>query len=106
MAAILSRVRHDTYPKTDSAITEPRFVRWLLILVAVLFLGLFLFMPLLAVFVEAFKQGTKLYFATFEDQYALDAIFLTLKIAAISVPMNLVFGLAAAWAITKYSYRG
>src|SRR5690606_4449812 len=53
MAAILSRVRHDTYPKTDSAITEPRLVRWLLILVAILFLALFLFMPLVAVFVEA-----------------------------------------------------
>jgi len=106
MAAILSRVRHDTYPKTDSAITEPRLIRWLLILVAISFLGLFLFMPLVAVFVEAFKQGTKLYFATFEDKYAVDAILLTLKIAAISVPLNLVFGLAAAWVITKFSYRG
>ena len=106
MAAILSRVRHDKLPTTDLATTEPAWVRWLLTSIAVGFLGLFLLMPLLAVFYEAFKQGTKLYFATFEDRYAIEAIFLTLKIAAISVPVNLIFGLAAAWVITKYSYRG
>lgn len=106
MAAILSRVRHDKLPTTDNATTEPTWVRWLLTLVAVSFLGLFLLMPLIAVFVEAFKQGTKLYFATFHDRHAVDAILLTLKIAAISVPTNLVFGLAAAWVITKFSYRG
>lgn len=106
MAAILSRVRHDKLPTTDLATTEPAWVRWLLIAIAVGFLALFLLMPLVAVFVEAFKQGTKLYFATFEDRYAVEAIFLTLKVAAISVPVNLVFGLAAAWVITKYSYRG
>lgn len=106
MAAILSRVRHDKLPTTDLATTEPAWVRWLLTGIAVGFLALFLLMPLVAVFVEAFKQGTKLYFATFEDRYAVEAIFLTLKVAAISVPVNLVFGLAAAWVITKYSYRG
>ena len=101
MAAILSRVRHEALPKSNSAITEPRAVRWLLILVAVSFLGLFLLVPLVAVFYEALKQGTSLYLAAFEDKYALDAILLTAKVAAISVPLNLVFGLAAAWAITK-----
>jgi sulfate/thiosulfate transport system permease protein len=106
MAAILSRVRYDTYPKTDSAITEPRFVRWLLIGVAISFLSLFLFLPLIAVFYEAFKQGVSLYLAAFKDKYAVDAILLTLKIAGISVPLNLIFGLAAAWVITKYTYRG
>lgn len=106
MAAILSRVRHDKLPTTDLATTEPAWVRWLLTAIAVGFLALFLLMPLVAVFVEAFKQGTKLYFATFEDRYAVEAIFLTLKVSAISVPVNLVFGLAAAWVITKYSYRG
>lgn len=106
MAAILSRVRYDTLPKSNSAITEMRPVRWTLTLIAILFLGLFLVLPLVSVFYEAFKQGTKLYFATFEDKYAIDAILLTLKIAAISVPMNLVFGVAAAWAITKFHYRG
>jgi sulfate transport system permease protein len=106
MAAILSRVRHDKPPATDRATTEPLWVRTILVLVAVGFVGLFLVMPLVAVFVEAFKEGGRLYLATFEDRYAVDAILLTLKVAAISVPTNLVFGLAAAWAITKYSYRG
>ncbi len=106
MAAILSRIRHDKLPTTDRATTEPLWVRILLITVAVGFLGLFLLMPLVAVFVEAFKKGTELYLATFKDRYAVEAIFLTLKIAAISVPLNLVFGLAAAWVITKYSYKG
>lgn len=106
MAAILSRIRHDKLPTTDRATTEPLWVRVLLITVAVGFLGLFLLMPLVAVFVEAFKKGTELYFATFNDRYAVEAIYLTLKVAAISVPVNLIFGLAAAWVITKYSYRG
>jgi sulfate transport system permease protein len=106
MAAILSRVRHDKLPTTDNATTEPLWVRWLLIAVAVSFLGVFLFLPLVAVFAEAFKKGAQLYYATFHDRYAVEAILLTLKIAAISVPTNLVFGLAAAWVITKFSYRG
>ena len=106
MAAILSRVRYDALPKSNTAITEPWPVRCLLITITILFLGLFLFMPLVAVFYEAFKQGFTLYLATFDDKYAIDAILLTLKIAAISVPLNLVFGLAAAWVITKFNYRG
>ncbi len=106
MAAILSRVRHDKLPTTNRAITEPFWVKAILFLVSFLFLGLFLVMPLVAVFYEAFKGGVQLYFKTFEDDNAVAAILLTLKIAAISVPMNLVFGIAAAWVITKYSYRG
>lgn len=106
MAAILSRVRHDPPPTSDHAITEPAWVRWLLIGVSLAFLALFLLFPLVAVFAEAFKEGAKVYFAAFQDRYALDAILLTLTIAGISVPMNLVFGLAAAWVITKYQYRG
>lgn len=102
----ISRIRHEPLPKTDSAVTEPAAVRWLLIAVGIGFLVLFLFLPLVAIFYEAFKRGVALYFATFEDPYAIQAINLTLTVAAISVPLNLVFGLAAAWAITKYSYRG
>jgi sulfate transport system permease protein len=63
-------------------------------------------MPLIAVFYEAFKKGLQLYLATFSDPYAIDAIRLTLTVAAISVPLNLLFGLAAAWAITKFTFRG
>lgn len=105
-APAISRIRHEPPPKTDSAITEPAVVRWLLIAVGIGFLVLFLLLPLSVIFHEAFKQGVGLYFATFKDPYAIHAIKLTLTVTAISVPLNLVFGLAAAWAITKYSYRG
>ncbi|HRQ90556.1 MAG TPA: sulfate ABC transporter permease subunit CysW [Bacteroidia bacterium] len=108
MAAILSRVRHDTVPTTRSSTTEPAWVRWLLILVTVGFISLFLVLPLAAVFFKAFEKGVGPYFATFQDNppYAVKSILLTLKAAAIAVPANLVFGLAAAWAITKFRYKG
>jgi sulfate transport system permease protein len=85
---------------------EPPFVRWLLIGVALLFLGLFLFVPLAAVFVEAFAKGVGYYFHTFNDANTLSAIKLTFITAAIAVPLNCVFGVAAAWAIAKFDFRG
>lgn len=106
MPAISSRTRTFIPPKSFRTITEAAPVRWLLIAIGVSFLILFLLMPLIAVFAEAFKKGAQLYFATFSDPYALDAIRLTLTVAAISVPLNLIFGLAAAWAITKFTFRG
>ncbi len=81
-------------------------VRWTLIAVAVAFLGLFLFMPLAMVFVSAFSKGIRLYLAAFQEPDALAAIRLTLLTAAIAVPMNLVFGIAAAWAIAKFEFMG
>jgi len=116
MAAILSRVRHDTVPTTNSATTEPTWVRWLLIAVTVGFVTLFLVLPLIAIFFKAFEKGLIPYFATFKHNPAytptynpadaVNSILLTLKIAAVAVPLNLVFGLAAAWAITKFQYKG
>lgn len=106
MASIVSRIRHEPLPQSKSAITEPRWVRRSLIGVAVGFLALFLFMPLAAIFVEAFKQGYSLYLVAFEDPDALAAIKLTLIVAAIVVPVNTVFGLLVAWAITKHDFRG
>jgi sulfate transport system permease protein len=85
---------------------EPPFVRWLLIGVALLFLGLFLVVPLAAVFVEAFAKGVGYYFHTFNDANALSAIKLTFITAAIAVPLNCVFGVAAAWAVAKFDFRG
>src|ERR1017187_6314139 len=85
---------------------EPPFVRWLLIGVALLFLGLFLFVPLAAVFVEAFAKGVGYYFHTFNDANTWSAIKLTFITAAIAVPLNCVFGVAAAWAIAKFDFRG
>ncbi len=107
MAAIVSsRTRSFTPPKSGSATTESLWVRWLLTATTLGFLALFLLMPLITVFYEAFKQGVSLYLATFHDRYAVDAIRLTLTVALLSVPLNLLFGLAAAWVITKYHYRG
>ena len=81
-------------------------VRWLLTGVALAFLGLFLFVPLAAVFAEALKKGWQVYLAAIVDPDALAAIKLTLLAAAIAVPLNTVFGVAAAWAIAKFEFRG
>ena len=85
-------------------LTEPRFVRWLLIGLALAFLGFFLFVPLLLVFVKAFEDGFATYLAAIRDPIATSAIRLTLLTAAIVVPVNLLFGLAAAWAIAKFRF--
>ena len=86
--------------------TEPAWLRRLLIAVALAFLTLFLFVPLVAVFVEALKKGIDVYLAAIVEPDALAAIRLTLLAAAISVPLNLAFGVAAAWAIAKFEFRG
>src|SRR5690606_28356311 len=87
-------------------ISEAAPTRVLLTLASVAFLALFLLLPLAAVFVEALRQGVDAYLAALTEPDALAAIRLTLLIAAISVPLNLVFGVAAAWAITKFDFPG
>ena len=89
-----------------SATTETRGARLALIAVALLFLALFLFLPLVAVFIEAFRQGAGAYFAALYEPETLAAIRLTLTVAAIAVPLNLVFGVCAAWAIAKFEFKG
>ncbi len=88
------------------ATEESPAVKWTLIAIALLFLGLVLFLPLVAVFVEAFRSGAAAYIAAITEHDALAAMRLTLTVAAIAVPLNLVFGLAAAWAIAKFEFRG
>jgi sulfate transport system permease protein len=85
---------------------EPPFVRWLLISGALLFLGLFLVVPLAAVFAEAFAKGVGFYLHTFNDADTVAAIKRTFIVAGIAVPLNCVFGVAAAWAIAKFDFRG
>jgi sulfate/thiosulfate transport system permease protein len=80
--------------------------RFLLIATALLFLGIFLLMPLLAVFVEALAKGFGAYTIAISEPMAWAAVQLTLLVAAISVPLNLVFGVSAAWAIAKFEFRG
>jgi len=87
-------------------ILEPRWVRALLIGIALTFLTVFLVVPLVAVFVEAFKKGADAYFAAIVEDDAIAAIKLTLLTAAIAVPLNLVFGVAASWCIAKFEFRG
>ena len=93
-------------PDVARATTEPVWVRRVLIGVALVFLSLFLFVPLVSVFFEAFKKGWEVYVAAITEADAVSAMWLTLIAAAISVPLNLVFGVSAAWAIAKFDFRG
>src|ERR1700680_4382892 len=89
-----------------AATGESVAVRWTLIGVAVFFLGLFIFLPLAIVFSQAFAKGIGVYWASLRQPDALSAMRLTLLAAGIAVPLNLVFGVAAAWAIGKFEFVG
>jgi sulfate transport system permease protein len=89
-----------------SSTDESMGVKLLLGTLAFGYIAIFLLTPLLAVFVEAFRNGADAYFAAITEKDAQSAIWLTLTVAAIAVPLNTVFGLAAAWAITKFEFRG
>jgi len=88
------------------ALTEPPLVQVALLAVTVLFLAVFLVLPLVAVFTQAFEKGVGAYFTALREPDAWKAIRLTLLTAAIAVPLNLVFGLAASWAIAKFEFPG
>ncbi|MCE2899396.1 MAG: sulfate ABC transporter permease subunit CysW [Betaproteobacteria bacterium] len=92
--------------RIDRATAEPAWVRLALIGLALAFLTTFLFVPLAAVFYEALRKGVVVYARAITEPDALAAVRLTLLAAAISVPLNLVFGVAAAWAIAKFEFRG
>jgi len=89
-----------------TATQESAWVRWSLIGLALVFMGLFLVLPLAAVFTEALRKGWDAYWEALKEPDAWSAIRLTLLTAAVAVPLNLVFGVAAAWAIAKYEFRG
>jgi len=89
-----------------SAVTESLPTRIILIALALAFLALFLILPVIAVFVEAFRKGPTAYVEALLEPDAWSAIKLTLTVAAIAVPLNLIFGVAAAWAIAKFEFRG
>lgn len=93
-------------PRTYNDLTEPFAVRVILTILALSFLGLFLVLPLVVVFTEAFQKGIVTYFDSIIDPDARSAIRLTLITASISIVVNTVFGLAAAWAITKFRFPG
>ena len=105
MSGAVSSLGRRTCKATD-ATTEPLWMQMTLISVALIFLALFLVVPLIAVFTEAFSRGADVYWASITEPDAWHAITLTLLAAAIAVPLNVIFGLAAAWSITKFQFRG
>jgi sulfate/thiosulfate transport system permease protein len=104
----ISRARAARAPHVPSADvrTDPRWVQWTIISIAIGFLGIFIVLPLISVFAQAFANGVKAYFSALTDAETLAAIRLTLLAAGLSVVLNLVFGVIAAWAITKFDFRG
>jgi sulfate transport system permease protein len=96
----------EAFPERSQVLTAPRWIRIALTATALLFLALLLFAPLAALFVEALRRGVAVYAAAIADTDAQAAIRLTLLTAAITVPLNTIFGVAAAWAITRFDFRG
>ncbi|MFJ8522655.1 MULTISPECIES: sulfate ABC transporter permease subunit CysW [Bacillus cereus group] len=92
--------------KSVSATKESKLVPSILITITVLFLSLFLLLPLVTIFLKAFEKGFDVYLAAITDQEAFSAIRLTLLVALIVVPLNTIFGVAAAWLITKFQFKG
>lgn len=91
---------------TSTVTQEPIWLQRLFIGIAFLFLALFLLVPLVSIFVEAFRQGLHVYWAAITEPDALSAIKLTLLAAAIALPLNAIFGIAVAWAVSKFDFRG
>ncbi|MFU0503030.1 sulfate ABC transporter permease subunit CysW [Pseudaminobacter sp. NGMCC 1.201702] len=106
MASFVEAASDSRHENRASATTESRAARWVLLALALGFIALFLLLPLILVFIEAFKRGVGPYMEALVDPDTLAAIRLTLLVAVISVPLNLVFGVAAAWAIAKFEFKG
>ena len=104
MSATISRLNRSIQPRR--AVNDRPGYAGVLIAVALLFLGLFLFIPLAAIFAEGLRRGIGPYLASFQNPDAFSAIKLTLLVSAIAVPLNLVFGVAASWAIARFEFRG
>lgn len=85
---------------------EPPYVKWTLIAITMTFLGFIFVLPLISIFTDAFKRGVDVYLAAITEPDALAAIRLTLLTVIIAVPLNMLFGVSAAWAITKFQFRG
>ncbi len=92
--------------ENSAATREPVWIKWSIVGLSLAFFGVFLLLPLVAVFVEALRKGWETYVTALTDADALSAVKLTLLTAAIAVPLNLVFGASAAWAIAKFDFPG
>lgn len=91
---------------TGNTLTEPVWVRTLLTLIVITFISLFLILPLIFIFTEAFQSGISAYFASISSPEALSSIYLTLTVLVIVVPINTAFGVLLAWTMTKYRFKG
>ena len=98
----MTQTKYEARPATS----EPAWLKWTIIGVSLTFFTLFLLLPFIAVFIEALRKGWPTYITALSDPDAWSAIRLTLLAAAISLPLNLVFGIAAAWAVAKFEFRG
>lgn len=103
---MLAKAYEERYVKSTEARRSHLLRKWMLIGVALTFLGLFILLPLIVVFSEALKKGIQLYFLSLTEPDARSAIKLTLITAAIAVPLNTMFGVIAAWAIAKFEFKG
>jgi sulfate transport system permease protein len=106
MSAAVTRKKKAGTLKSQRASEESAFAKWTLIVIALAFVAVFLLLPLINVFYQAFSKGLEFYRESLMDEDTIHAIKLTLTVAAISVPLNLVFGLAASWAIAKFEFPG
>jgi len=106
MTEIITNHRSAAQQKSQRGTEEPPFIKWTLIAIALAFCVVFLVLPLANVFVQALAKGWDFYWASLTHQDSWAAIRLTLIVAAITVPLNVLFGLAAAWAIAKFKFRG
>src|SRR5436190_5885255 len=102
----LPRLQREKVGKSERSTQEPAWVKWPLIIITAAFALVFLFLPLINVFVQAFANGIPAYWSVLTDPATKSAIRLTLAIALITVPLNVLFGLAASWLIAKFEFRG
>ncbi len=106
MAGYASKKSHGNTAKSDRGSEESPLAKWVLISIALLFVGVFLLLPLVNVFYQALTKGLAFYRDSLRDEDSQSAIRLTILVACISVPLNVVFGLAASWAIAKFEFTG
>jgi sulfate transport system permease protein len=106
MAGYVSRTNRDATVKSQRGTEESPLVKWTLIAICGLFLGVFLLVPLVNVFAQALVKGWDVYWAALHEADSVAAIKLTLLVAALAVPLNTIFGVCAAWAVAKFEFRG
>lgn len=106
MAGTISRLKHSESIVPLRHLSESKRVQWILIGLTLLYFAAFLFLPLVSVFFEAFRKGAQAYVAAIKEPTALAAVKLTLATSLIVVPLNIIFGVAAAWAITRFRFQG